>query len=168
MAGAPPALAGEAQGLAARVLHVNDGDTLTVALEGREPGRRRELVRILGIDAPETGHSAKLARAAARAGRGLEQEAALGEVARARLAELAPRGATVLLEPDPGVPARDQHGRLLAYLRLPDGRQAGAVLVAEGLARVFRRCGCAQLQELTRLEGQARGRGLGLWAAPRP
>jgi micrococcal nuclease len=159
----PAALAAEAQSLRAQMLYVNDGDTVTVVLAGR-----RELVRILGIDAPETDHSVKLERAARRAGRSLEQEAALGRQARQRLAALAPPGAEVVLESDPDVAQRDQYGRLLAYLRLPDGRQAGAVMVAEGLARVFRRCGCGQLAELSRLERQARARGLGFWAGGRP
>jgi micrococcal nuclease len=156
-------LSGGFSGPWARVLYVNDGDTVTVRLAGR-----RELVRILGIDAPETEHSPKLAHAAQRAGRTPEEEAALGRLARARLRELAPPGATVVLEFDPGAGERDQYGRLLAYLRLADGRQAGALLVDEGLARVFRRCGCRLLADLSRREAQARARGLGLWATRRP
>jgi micrococcal nuclease len=174
LAAGPWALAAESRDLAvaptpdfsgpwARVMYVNDGDTVTVRLEGR-----RELVRILGIDAPETEHSPKLARAAQRAGRGLDEEAALGRQARDRLKELTPPGTTVGLEFDPAVPQRDQYGRLLAYLRLADGRQAGALLVDEGLAQVYRHCGCALLADLSRRESQARARGLGLWATRRP
>ncbi len=147
----------------ARVTYVNDGDTLTVRLDGR-----RELVRFLGIDAPETVHSQKLARAADLAGRSPAEEAVLGELARARLAELAPPGVRLRLAGDARAPRRDAHGRLLAYLYMPDGRMLNAIMVREGLARVFRRCGCQALEEFRDLERWARARGLGIWAAPRP
>jgi micrococcal nuclease len=91
---------------------VVDGDTIVVGLS-----RRRERVRVLGIDTPEAGRC--LAREAARETRRL----ALGQ--------------TVELQADESQPRRDRFGRRLAYVRLPDGRDLGFQLVARGLARAF-------------------------------
>lgn len=54
------------------VLFVNDSDTITVRANGR-----KELVRLLGVDALETNHSNKLLRAAHKAGRTPQEEAHL-------------------------------------------------------------------------------------------
>lgn len=160
LAGAPAAPAGETW---APVLYVNDGDTITVGLNGR-----KELVRLLGVDTPETGHSRKLERAARQAGRSPGQEARLGGLARDYLAGLLPRGQRVRLQGDPGAGARDRHGRLLAYAYLEDGRMVNALLLQEGQARAYGRCQCAWQGRFQELEAQARRERRGLWAQGRP
>lgn len=160
LAMAPAAIAGETW---APVLYVNDGDTITVSLNGA-----KELVRLLGVDAPETGHSRKLARAAGRAGRSQGQEARLGGMARDYLAEFLPRGKRVRLQSDPGAGARDQHGRLLAYVYLEDGRLLNALLLEQGQARAYGRCQCAWQGRFKELEKQARRERRGLWALGGP
>ena len=121
----------------AELVRVVDGDTLVARLGGEEHS-----IRLFGLNAPEVGE-----RCAAEA--------------TARLQGLIPTGATLLLHPGP----RNSHGdRLLRYAFLRDGRSLDATLVAEGLARAWRRDG--QLRDaIVRLEEAARGAGTGcLWA----
>lgn len=72
---------------------------------------------VSGYDAPETR------------GARCDLELALGRAATARMTELLP-GASVYDSGD-----RDRFGRPLVWVRLPDGRSIGSVLIAEGLAR---------------------------------
>src|SRR4051795_4639952 len=88
----------------ARVERVVAGDTLRVTIDGRS-----RAVRLLGIDTPETH----------RPGTPVECG---GPQATASMAALAPAGAPVTLEPDPTQDRVDRYGRLLAYVRLADGR----------------------------------------------
>lgn len=145
------------------VLSVHDGDTLTVRYHGR-----KERVRLLGVDAPETAHSPKLQRAAARAGRTPRAEAGLGAQARDFLRGLVGPGDRVRLTFEPGGQRRDEHKRLLAWLWLADGRQVNELLLSEGYARVYRRCRCQALQRFMGLENQARTQGRGLWGRGGP
>lgn len=151
------------EGVWVRVSRVNDGDTLTVRHRGRD-----ERVRLLAVDAPETGHSRKLERAAQRAGRAPGQEARLGDMARDYVAGLTGPGERVRLVFEPGGERRDDHRRLLAWVHLADGRQLNELLIAEGYARVYRRCRCQGLERLLRLEDQARRAGRGLWTLGGP
>lgn len=95
------------------VTHVFDGDTLEVLLD---PGVT-ERVRLIGINTPERGACyAERARTAARS---------LADDRRA------------VLRGDATQERRDRHGRLLAYVWLPDGRDLGYSLIAAGLGKVF-------------------------------
>lgn len=113
------ALAGAAQTansgafrLHGRVTYVVDGDTVHVAVAGRE-----EKVRLIGIDTPEVGQcDAAKATALAR-----------------RLAQ----GRAVTLVGDATQATRDRYGRLLAYVSLPGGRDLGYQEIAHGYARVY-------------------------------
>ncbi len=119
------------------VVRVIDGDTLVARL-----GDGEHRIRLFGLNAPERGEPC-------------------APQARARLRRLAPPGATLLLHPGP---RNDDGARLLRYAFLEDGRSLDATLVAEGLARAWRRDG--QLRDaIVRLEAAARGAGTGcLWA----
>jgi endonuclease YncB( thermonuclease family) len=120
-----------------RVVAVTDGDTLKVL-----HGRRVEVVRLQGIDAPE-------------------RRQAHGTRARQFAAGLAHgRPVTVL---DRG---RDRNGRLLAEVVLPDGRSLNQELVRAGYAWWFRRYSADV--RLARLEDDARAARRGLWADARP
>jgi micrococcal nuclease len=81
--------------LEAIVLHVDDGDTIDVRIDGRV-----ERVRYIGIDAPEVAHE----------GAGGAQ----GGEAAARVNRALLRGGNVRLELDQE--RRDRYGRLLAYV----------------------------------------------------
>ncbi len=126
---------------------VTDGDTVVVRIAGR-----RETVRLLGIDTPET--------VAARRPVGC-----FGPQASARTAALLPPGTRVRLERD--VEPRDAYGRLLAYLhRLPDGLFVNLSLVADGYADVLRfPPNTTHADALEAARADARRRGAGLWGA---
>jgi endonuclease YncB( thermonuclease family) len=89
---------------------VIDGDTFYVS------------VRVLDIDAPEQGDRAKC-----------DAERALAERAKDRARELLHGRVTLDVQ---GV---DAFGRLLATVRVEDGRELGQVLLRENLARPYRR-----------------------------
>ena len=65
---------------------------------------------------------------------------------------------------DPQREDRDDYGRLLRYVRLPDGRLLNAELLRSGFAHVFTRYPFGRQEEFLALEAEARGKGLGLWA----
>ena len=95
------------------VTRVVDGDTVRVRVDGRT-----ERVRLIGIDAPESG-----------ACLGTESLAALRRLALNR---------DVVLHGDRTQPRRDVYERLLAYVQLASGADAGLRQLRLGLARVYR------------------------------
>ena len=97
----------DAEALEVRPSRFIDGDTFGLS------------VRLIGIDAPETRHPRK-------ASEPFGEEASL--FLRAEVA-----GKTLHLEFDQE--SMDRHGRLLAYVFLPDGTFLNALLVCEGYAR---------------------------------
>jgi endonuclease YncB( thermonuclease family) len=121
----------------ARVVAVTDGDTLKVLRDGRV-----EVVRLQGIDAPETGQ-------------------AYGTRAKQVAAQLA-FSQTVTVHPT----GRDRNGRLLAEITLPNGRSLNQAMVRAGYAWWFRRYSTDA--RLAAAEAEARGAQVGLWADPRP
>ena len=116
------------------VAHVVDGDSLNCR-DGRS-------VRLLLVDAPDAGR--------------------FGGVARRALVELAPTGSVVRLETD-SIP-RDEQGRTLAYVYLPDGRLINEILVREGFAfyKPSREHG-RYADRMRAAEAAARGENRGVW-----
>lgn len=100
-------------GAAARIDCVVDGDTFWIG---------GEKVRIAGIDTPEL-HPARCA-----------EEERRGEAAKQRLRELLNGGEVTLHRAD--APDRDRYGRLLRNASV-GGRDVGAALIAESLARPY-------------------------------
>ena len=95
------------------VTEVVDGDTVRVRLASG----KSERVRLIGIDAAERG-ACFAAPAAERA-----RQLALSK--------------PVVLRGDRTQDTRDRHGRLLAYVWIPGGRDLGYQLVAGGFAKVY-------------------------------
>ena len=60
-------------------------------------------------------------------------------------------------------PQRDRHGRLLAYVYLPDGRLLNRILIEQGLAVVYRRFEFTMKEDFLVAEKQARQNEAGLW-----
>jgi micrococcal nuclease len=119
----------------ADVVHIVDGDTIDVRIDGRE-----ERVRYYGVDTTERGEDC-FSEATDR------NEALAGE--------------RVLLLPD--ARERDRYGRLLRYMFTEDGRSIEAQLIAEGLGHAWREDG-AYRDALVALEGEAEAAGVGcLW-----
>lgn len=132
-------------GTTASVVHVLDGDTLDVTINGRE-----ERVRLLGIDTPETQHDGQPAQCYAKQ-------------ATAMLQQLTPVGTNVVLTHDPSQPRRDEYGRLLRYITGQDA-DVGLELVTQGAARLY-----SNVDELIqggsymRAAEKAKERDAGLW-----
>lgn len=123
------------------VRYVVDGDTLDVSQVGR--------VRLLGIDAPETGI-------------GLDTPAAFAREARALLATLV-GGRYVSLEADGD--RYDKYGRRLAYVLRDDGLLVNAEMLRAGLARISARRQLRRLSELRAAERAAKVARRGMWGA---
>jgi len=133
--------------LSARVIEVVDGDTIIVELAGG----RRESVRYIGIDTPESNPDQPLE--------------CFGHEAEAENARLvADRVVALELGPE----SRDDYGRLLAFVRAGSGPDSliNAELVEGGFARTLTIAPNDSLAPfLRRLEAAAARAGRGLWGA---
>ena len=121
----------------AKVVRITDGDSLRVLHEQTEVE-----IRLEGIDCPEHGQ-------------------AFGNRAKQAASELA-FGKTVTVRPT----GKDQYGRTLADIVLPDGKSLNQELVRLGYAWWFRKY--SKDETLGRLEAEARQAKRGLWADPKP
>lgn len=126
------------------VVAVHDGDTVEVQWPGR-----REVVRLLGVDTPETVHPHRPVECFGPEATAFSTQALLGRPVRLSFDR----------------EHRDVYGRLLAFVEV-DGRRFNDVLLAGGYARLLvippnRAHGRAMLD----LELQARAAGRGLWGA---
>jgi micrococcal nuclease len=137
----------DARGLEVTIKQVVDGDTLRVTGIPEGVG----LVRLTGIDAPETGD-------------GRTTRECFGSEARQWLRARTPPGTRVRLVTDIG--ERDRFGRLLAYAYARDGGFLNAELVASGYARTMTiRPNLRHAKELQAAERRAQRGSLGLWGA---
>jgi len=130
---------------------VYDGDTLEIDNLGK--------VRLIGIDTPEREASPRdsfLEKQGVSATklREIYQSAKTFNISHVK-------GQTVSLSLDH--PPRDRHGRLLAYVYLPDGRLLNSMLLEQGLAVVYRKFNFRLKKEFLAAEEQAKQTGIGLW-----
>ena len=133
------ALPAHAGGVPATVLSIGDGDTLRL-----RDGSRIRTVRLACIDAPETS------------------QAPQGASARAALQALAPVGSELELR----IQTTDRYGRSVAEL-FRGGRNLNQALVASGAAFVYwQYISDCDRNTYSRLEIEARLRGLGVWSSP--
>jgi micrococcal nuclease len=129
----------------ATVVGVVDGDTIDVTVDGRE-----ERVRLIGIDTPETVKPDTPVEC-------------YGPQASARTKELLPAGTPVRLERD--LVARDDYGRLLAYVFRTDGLFVNRDLVDDGFARPLAiEPNLAYEDAFEQSAHDAKAAGLGLWS----
>ena len=119
-----------------RVKWVIDGDTIIL-----EDDRR---VRYAGIDTPE------------------RNEPFYWKATRRNIALVKGKRVTLVICKEK---PRDRYGRILAWVYV-DGVDVGAVLLKEGLARVFTAppCGTKKLEEYREYENMARKKRLGIWS----
>lgn len=123
-----------------------DGDTFIV-----EDGGERVRVRVLGINTPETKDPRKPVEC-------------FGREASERLRSMID-GKSVRLVADPGQDDRDRYGRIVRYVVLPDGTDAGLAMVRDGYAYEYTYRGPYSRQAQYRAaQDEARREKRGLWA----
>lgn len=124
------------------VAAVFDGDTVQL-----QSGER---VRYLGLDAPEVEHNGTAADCFAE------------EATRANRELVFHRRITLQYDRE----TTDRHGRLLAYVRLSDGRTVNGELIRGGYAHVFRAAeGLSRFDEFLALQREAIRERRGMWSA---
>jgi micrococcal nuclease len=128
-----------------RVVKVVDGDTIHVYVGGR-----REKVRYIGVDTPETKHPTKGVQCYGRAAAAFNERLVGGK--RVRLVR--------------DVEQRDRYGRLLAYVyRVRDGLFVNAELARLGYAQPLSIAPDVRYAaRFTALAREAREAGRGLWS----
>jgi len=136
-------------GRTCRVVHVVDGDTLHIDMP--DAGKPYTIVRLWGVDAPETAKAWLNEPAEPLAG---EAAALARRLADGQLVTLALQQHEL----------RDLHGRIVAYVTLPDGSSLNEQLILAGLATADERFPHEQVDRYRLLEAQARHDGRGLWA----
>ncbi len=144
--GAPDDGAGRGEAKVGRVVRVVDGDTIAVQL-----GDRREKVRYIGIDTPETKDPRRPVGCYGQQAADFNAQLVDGELVR--------------LVRD--VEERDRYGRLLAYVyRVRDELFVNAELARLGYAQPLRIApDVRHAARFTALARQARRAGRGLWSA---
>lgn len=142
----------QAAELTGRVSWIYDGDTLKIEKIGK--------VRLLGIDTPEYTASSrdrfytKNFQIKAKKLRQVSRQAKRYNIRHVK-------GKQVRLEIDRT--QKDKHGRLLAYVYLPNGDMLNLLLLEKGLASVFRRYDFQYKKDFLGAEEKARIKKLGLW-----
>jgi micrococcal nuclease len=133
------------------VAEVVDGDTIVVCLFGGLLGAtgsgEGEHVRLIGIDAPETGEdfSKQATDALKKLVEGQEVELVFDEE------------------------IRDQYGRVLAYLFLEDGSMVNAELLRQGVATLYTVPPNVRFVDaLQKAQDEAQAAGAGIWGATAP
>ena len=130
-----------------RVTGVIDGDTIDIAIPDGTFNSTR--IRLLGIDTPET------------------KDERFGQMYFGPEAALFTKeystGENIVVLLDKISPTRDKYNRLLAYVKLPDGRILNEVLIIEGLAYADLRFKHSLYKQYCQLEIVARQNKMGLW-----
>jgi micrococcal nuclease len=139
------------RGEKARVVYVNDGDTITVRLQNGA-GEEKERVRLIGLDVPETDDLRPEYKQLALAGRAFATEALKGRV--------------VTLERDPLTENRDAFGRLLRYVVTTDGTNFNEEMIRRGYGRVYRRFKFSLKDRFSATEEAPRAAKKGYWLLP--
>ncbi|HEX7259395.1 MAG TPA: thermonuclease family protein [Candidatus Saccharimonadia bacterium] len=127
------------------VTSVSDGDTIIVTIAGKP-----EIIRLIGIDTPETKDPRKPVQC-------------FGKAASAHAQTLLDRK-VVRLEGDPANNDRDKYRRLLRYVYLPDGTLVNQYMIKNGFAFAYTLFPFTKMQEFRAAEREARAANRGLWA----
>jgi micrococcal nuclease len=131
------------------VTKVVDGDTLDIdAMDGNRLTTR---IRLIGVDTPETKKPGTPV---------MYYGPEASEYARV-MAD----GKLVTVWLDTISATRDRYGRLLAYVRLPDGRVLNELLLSEGYGYAYTVFKHGYSQKYLQLEASAKRAKKGLWAA---
>ena len=132
-----------------RVTEVVDGDTIHVDMNGKN-----ETVRFIGVDTPETKKPNSPVQCYGPEASAYTKQTLTGK--------------SVRLEADPLDDNRDRYGRLLRYIYLQDGSLLEESLIAQGYGFAYVSFPFGKKDELAKLQEQARGAKIGLWARCTP
>ncbi|KNX39272.1 nuclease [Luteipulveratus halotolerans] len=129
------------------MVSVIDGDTIRVSINGR-----REKVRLIGLDAPESKKPGV-------------QVQCFAQKAASKMQSLV-QSRSVRLAADPTQADRDRYGRLLRHVYTLDGRSVAAVLIRGGYARDYTYAApYAGQADYRAAQQQAQSTHAGLWGA---
>ena len=128
------------------VVKVVDGDTIDIDAPGGKNKYTR--IRLWGIDTPETKHPETGVMYFGPEAADFATQSALG------------KQGTIYLEEHR---TRDKYGRLLAYVKLPDGKVLNELLLTEGFAYADLRFRHSFYNKYKQLENIARRHKKGLW-----
>jgi micrococcal nuclease len=130
------------------VTKVVDGDTLDIdAIDGNHMTTR---VRLIGVDTPETKKP--------------NTPVAYYGPEASEYAKMMADGKRVTIWLDTISATRDRYGRLLAYVKLPDGRVLNELLISEGYGYAYTVFRHGYSQKYVQLEASAKRAKKGLWA----
>jgi len=147
----------QAEPMTVKVLRVLAGDNLLVDYQGKQ-----EIVRLLGIDSPESRINKKAENDAKRTGKDVETIIAMGRKATAFVRTLVKPGDLVTIEFD--IDPIDQYERLLGYVYLPNGKMLNEEIVNAGYANVITAPPNVKYQKrFMKAYEEARETGRGLW-----
>lgn len=132
-----------------RVIRTEDGDTITVDMNGTE-----ERIRFIGVDTPETQDPRKPVQCFGRAA---------SEFTKMLIGQN-----PVRLESDPLSSNRDRYNRLLRYVYLPDGKLVQAKIIKEGYGFAYVSFPFTKSDEFLAYQTEAREHNRGLWASCEP
>lgn len=132
-----------------RVISTEDGDTITVDMDGT-----KERVRFIGVDTPETQDPRKPVQCFGKAA---------SEYTRNLIGQN-----PVKLEADPTNTNRDRYNRLLRYIYLPDGTLVNAKIIEDGYGFAYTSFPFIKLEEFRALQKEAREQNRGLWSSCTP
>lgn len=132
-----------------QVLNVEDGDTITVDMNGRA-----EQIRLIGVDTPETRDPRKPVQCFGKAASDFNKNL-IGNN-------------TVRLESDPLSNNRDRYNRLLRYVYLPDGRLVQAEIIRQGYGFAYTGFPFTKSDKFVTYQKEAREHNRGLWSSCTP
>ena len=132
-----------------KVLKVVDGDTIVVDVRGK-----KETVRLLGIDTPETVDPRKPVQC-------------FGKNASDKMKSFVFGKSVILVDEQATQGNRDKYNRLLRYVYLPDSKRTfvNGEMVKQGYAYSYRQYPTKFLTKFNSWESYAREHNLGLWGS---
>ncbi|MEI6532382.1 MAG: thermonuclease family protein [Candidatus Roizmanbacteria bacterium] len=131
-----------------KVLKVIDGDTIQVDISGK-----KEIVRLLGIDTPETVDPRKPVQCFGKAASDKMKSFVIDK--------------SVILVNDNTQENKDKYNRLLRYVYLPDNVRTfvNGEMIKQGYAFSYKQYPTKMLEKFNGFEKYAREHGLGLWGS---